>query len=164
VRGVHRFLCALVYGTVLWAMALLAAGGGHGFMSPMLVASSPLLLVVAAFSRLWSVEGVEDLLLLLAGPLLWGSFGLLLWRLPRRRILTAFLVVHYASALVALGMVLARGPLEPRWRELVWDSWGIWLLVFLTTFYIAGQAWLWRETSKCGTNERQAMRGHRADS
>ena len=61
-------VAGLLYGMVLWYLALGAAGGGHGPAIPLLLTFGPFALLFAGFGEVG----------LYGGPLVWAGYGYLL--------------------------------------------------------------------------------------
>jgi hypothetical protein len=125
-----RTLAGLLYGAVLAAIAIIAAGAGHGTHVLIGLGSAPL-------GLLWPEAAAIGALIL------WGAVGgLLAWLPPvrRRRVVIPMLTLHYASALVlastpSFGDWAAIGRSIPALGELllVWGA-----------VYAAGQFVIWR--------------------
>jgi hypothetical protein len=125
-----RTLTALLYGAVLTALAILAAGAGHGTHVLIGLSSAPLGLLGPEAAAIGAL-------------ILWGTVGgLLAWLPPvrRRRVVIPILTLHYTSALVlastpSFGDWAAIGRSVPALGE---------LLLIWGAIYAAGQFVIWR--------------------
>lgn len=125
-----RTLAGLLYGGVLTALAILAAGAGHGTHVLIGLSSAPF--------GLFGPEAPA-----IGALILWGAVGgLLAWLPPvrRRQVVIPILTLHYASALV-----LASTPSFGDWAVIgrSMPALGELLLVW-GAVYAAGQFVIWR--------------------
>jgi hypothetical protein len=125
-----RVLAGLFYGGVLAGLSVIAAGAGHGTYIPMGISSAPF----GFFGFLAAAAGA---------PILWGAVGALLHWLrtgSRKRIMTAVLVIHYASALT-----LAMSPPFGDWAYVLRSMPAIGTIVAVwAAAYVIGQYAIWR--------------------
>lgn len=101
-RAIVGTMVGLLYGSLLAFLSIVAAGGGHGTIVPLLLSSAPL----SGF--LYAPSGVNDAMLfalLLGGPVMWavlGSLVALSGRGRRHGVTQALVLLHYASGLALL--------------------------------------------------------------
>ena len=138
----------LIYGLVLGALALLAAGAGHGTRLLMSISSAPL--------GLWGAFEAA-----FGPPLLWAAIGALSHRanrVVRRRQVVIGLTVHYFGVVVVVA-TFPRGD----WDYLVGSMPGLAGVISVWgVAYAAGQIAIWRHIRPSRVLDRRGPRSTQA--
>jgi hypothetical protein len=124
----------LLYGVMLSAIGVLAAGAGHGTYAPLLISSAP-------FGLLGSGSAIVGCLVL------WAGMGAATEWMPSRALiwLKGGLLLQYGISVWALirnpdSVFVAHAPLP------LWIVCGVWIVV-----YISGQILIWRSFGRAAS-------------
>jgi hypothetical protein len=143
-RAIVGAMLGLLYGSLLAFLSIVAAGGGHGTIVPLLLSSAPL----SVF--LYAPTGVSDAMLialLLGALLVWAALGSLValpGRGTRLRLAQLLILLQYASGLALLATRGAELLPLPSFVN-------VYLIVNVlvwATVYLVGQVALWWRMSR----------------
>jgi hypothetical protein len=148
-RAIVGAILGLLYGSLLAFLSIVAAGGGHGTIVPLLLSSAPLSVFLYAPS---GVSEAMFIVLLLGPPLVWATLGSLValpGRGTRHKLTQLLVLLHYASGLALLAVRGAELLPLPSFVN-------IYLIVNVlvwATVYLVGQVALWWRMSRSAPHQ-----------